>query len=270
MRAEVLWSATLAGAGFDVRLDAAAGAGLTGMTVWPADVEALGDRTADAAWRARDQGVSTLIAEAYTEWYPHAVPPVAFESSAWTLDTFRRTVEAFGCHDVCLVAPFKTDEPLSALAERFATVCDVFAVDDVTVHLEFSPFPPIGSLAAAWSIVQAADRPNAGVTLDSWHFFRGDPDLDLLRTIPGDRITSVQLNDGAAFLVESLVKDTFRHRRLPGDGDFALGALVDALRSIGGLRLVGPEVLSVELSDSLPPSELVARAAAACDAVLRR
>jgi sugar phosphate isomerase/epimerase len=270
MRAEVLWSATLLGAGFDVRLDAAAAAGLTGMTVGPADVAALGGGAPAAVRRARDLGVHTLIAEAFTEWYPHAEPPVPFESSSWTIDTFRRAAEVLGCRDVCLVAPFKTDEPLDALAERFGVACDAFAADGVAVHLEFSPFPPIGSLAAAWSVVQAAGRANAGITVDSWHFFRGDPDLDLLRTIPGDRIASVQLNDGAAQLVESLVKDTFRHRRLPGDGTFDLAGLVDALDSIGGLRLVGPEVLSIELSATLAPDELVGRAVAACDRVLSR
>jgi sugar phosphate isomerase/epimerase len=269
MRAEVLWSATLLGAGFDVRLDAAAAAGLTGMTVGPGDLAALGGAAGAAVRRAADLGVHTLIAEAYTEWYPHAEPPVPFESSSWTADTFRRTAEVFGCRDVCLVAPFKSGESFDALAEWFAAACDVFAADDLTVHLEFSPFPPIGSIAAAWSIVQAADRPNAGITVDSWHFFRGDPDLDRLRTIPGDRITSVQLNDGADQLVESLVKDTFRHRRLPGDGTFDLVGLVHALRSIGGLRLVGPEVLSTELSATSTPVDLVSRAVAACDRVLR-
>ena len=267
---DALWSATLLGAGFRTRLDAAVSADLTGMTVGPGDVEALGAGVGDAAQRARDLGVDTLIAEAYTEWYPHAVPPVPFESLAWDVDTFRRTASVFGCRDVCLVAPFKTDQPLDALAERFAAACDAFAVDGHTVHLEFSPFPPIGSLATAWSILQSADRPNAGITVDSWHFFRGDPDLDLLRSIPGDRITSVQLNDGSAEIVESLVKDTFLHRRLPGEGDFDLVGLVDALRSIDALHVVGAEVLSAELSAAMPPAELVRRAAAACERVLRR
>ena len=51
---------------------------------------------------------------------------------------------------------------------------------------------------------------------------------------------------GAADLEESLIKDTFRHRLLPGDGVFDLASVARALRAIGALRMIGP-VLSTEL-----------------------
>ena len=43
-----------------------------------------------------------------------------------------------------------------------------------------------------------ADRANGGIVFDTWHFFRGDPDFDLLATVPGDRIYCVQIDDAAA------------------------------------------------------------------------
>ena len=81
---------------------------------------------------------------------------------------------------VNVVAPFPTDESTDSLTERFAAICDRFADVGVAVHLEFTPLPPIGSLATAWEIVRGAGRPNGGILFDTWHFFRGQPDLELL------------------------------------------------------------------------------------------
>jgi sugar phosphate isomerase/epimerase len=137
----------------------------------------------------------------------------------------------------------------------------------VAAHLEFILWPPIDSLRVAWDVVRTADRPNGGILFDTWHFCRGAVDLELLATIPGERIFSVQLSDGAADLEESLIKDTLRHRLLPGDGVFDLTSVVRTLRAIGALRMTGPEVLSTEL-DALPPVEAARLAAEACDRVV--
>jgi sugar phosphate isomerase/epimerase len=190
--------------------------------------------------------------ESFSSWYDHEPPPKWFPPATDTLDDHLKAAESFGSTDLTVAAPFRTTtETTDSLTERFAAVCDRCAGAGIAVHLEFVPFPPIGSLAVAWEIVRGADRSNGGILFDTWHSFRSDPDLDLLATIPGDRIFSVQVSDGAAALQESLVKDTFRHRRLPGDGVFDLVGALRTLRSTGGLKLVGPEVLSIEL-DALP------------------
>jgi len=56
--------------------------------------------------------------------------------------------------------------------------------------------------------------------------------------VPGDRIFGVQISDGTRD-----DPDTFK-RRLPGEGEFDLPAVIAALDRIGGLRWIGPEVLS--------------------------
>jgi sugar phosphate isomerase/epimerase len=122
-------------------------------------------------------------------------------------------------------------------------------------------------LATAWEIVRGAARTNGGILFDTWHFFRGVPDLDLLAGVPGERIFSVQVSDGAPELRESLVKDTFRHRLLPGEGTFDLLGVLRVLRRTGGLNLVGPEVLSTEL-DALSAIEAARLAGEALDHVM--
>ena len=87
---------------------------------------------------------------------------------------------------------------------------------------------------------------NGGLTFDTWHFFRSDPDFGLLERIPGQRIFAVQLDDAAAEVRGTLWEDTL-HRLLPGDGVFDLPRVVQVLARTGALTLVGPEVISPEM-----------------------
>lgn len=267
---DVLWSATLGGAELPERVEAAAVNQFRGLTVRPDDLEGMsaGPRSLGSVLaRARDGGVDNLVLEGLSSWYDHEAPRVPFPSDRYTIDDHLRAAERFGSIECNIVAPFRTAETVESLTDRFARVCDRFARVGVNVHLEFTPFPPIASLATAWEIVRGADRGNGGIVVDTWHFFRGQPDLELLASIPGDRIFAVQVNDGAEALEESLAKDTYRHRRLPGDGTFDLIGVLRTLRRTGGLRLVGPEVLSVDF-DGVPPTEVARRVGTAIDRVM--
>lgn len=115
--------------------------------------------------------------------------------------------------------------------------------------------------------MRLADRPNGGIAFDAWHWFRGARDDALLERIPGERIFVVQLDDAAAEPIGSLVQDTWAHRRLPGEGDFDLAALLAILRRKPGLGPFGIEVLSEQLWQ-LEPAELGRRCGAALRGVL--
>jgi sugar phosphate isomerase/epimerase len=87
-----------------------------------------------------------------------------------------------------------------------------------------------------------------------------------LHAIPGDRVTGVQLNDAPAH-VDDVMNDAMRLRRLPGDGDFDLDALVLTLRSEGAVAPMGIEVMSEELYE-LDPLEVGRRAGITLHALL--
>jgi sugar phosphate isomerase/epimerase len=270
MARAMLWSGTLGGATLIDRLDAAAANGYRGISVRVDDLEQLagaGIDVREVMRRERDRGLETVVIEANSRWYDHGPPPVPFPSDAYSVDDHLTAAAVVGARHLNLIAPFGSTASIDWLTEQFAMTCDRCADAGVTVHLEFILWPPVDSLRVAWNMVRAADRPNGGIMLDTWHFCRGDPDLALLASIPADRIFSVQLSDGAPDIKESLVKDTFRHRLLPGDGVFDLAAVVRTLQDMGGLHLVGPEVLSTEL-DELAPSEAARLAAEACDRVV--
>jgi 4-hydroxyphenylpyruvate dioxygenase len=118
------------------------------------------------------------------------------------------------------------------------------------------------SLAERAEVATLAGRPNGGVVFDTWHYLRGRRDDALLAAAAPELIMAVQVDDAAAEPVGSLLEDTWRHRRLPGDGDFDLATVLGILQGKAGVGPFGIEVLSEALW-TLPPAEVGRRAGAA-------
>ena len=118
--------------------------------------------------------------------------------------------------------------------------------------LEFIPLWGIGDLASAWQILQIANRPNTGLAFDFWHYIRGGRDDALLRSIPGSKISYVQVTDAEGSLPtgRSLFDDCLFHRLPPGQGGLPIKQLLDILCEIGGIERLGPEVFSANWSSA--------------------
>ena len=263
LQRDILWSATVGPSTLEQRIEAAAASGYPKLSVSPADHRDLvesGASVSDAVTAAADRGVEFAVIDAIVDWYPYEPPKRPFPGRPVIVDDLLVAAAQMGSTVATALAPYPTTASIDALVESFAALCDRCAEGGVSVQLEFTPFPPVPDLETAWQIITGADRPNAGIMFDCWHWFRGRPDGDLLASIPGERILGVQVSDGGRELTESLVKDTYLHRRLPGDGDFDLAGVLGTLRDIGGLRNAGPEVLSVELA-KLGPLEAARLAA---------
>jgi sugar phosphate isomerase/epimerase len=242
-----LWAATV---GFDgpleERLEAAAGAGYQRLSLSPVDVARSAEAGVGAGslrHAAESRGLRWIL-DPVVAWLPAGAAsrsPLA-RFSIPDVAGIAETLDAVSMSAIALTSKaHETDR----LAEAFAGLCD--AVDGVDVHLEFLPMTVVTDVRTAWDVVRAAGRDNGGIVFDTWHFFRGNPDLDVLAGIPGDRIFAVQVNDASSEPSGTLWEDTF-HRLLPGDGDFDLASVMGVLDSIGGLSWVGPEVFSEELS----------------------
>jgi sugar phosphate isomerase/epimerase len=103
--------------------------------------------------------------------------------------------------------------PIAQVTESFAAIADKAATHGLHCVLEFIPIWGIGDLATAWQIVRTVNRSNAGLAFDFWHYIRGGPDDSLLRSIPGDKISYVQVADAEATLPanRSLFDDCLFH-----------------------------------------------------------
>lgn len=165
--------------------------------------------------------------------------------------------ETFGATYLQAIGPYAGT--LADAIDAYGALCDRARVHGLTVGLEFLPFTNIPDLATAATIVEGADRDNGGVCVDAWHFFRGTPDVDALRHLPGDLIANVQLNDGPLEPEDSdYLRDCMTNRRCPGDGEFDLVPFVRAIAETGYRAPVSIEVISHEL-DRIPPTEATDR-----------
>lgn len=265
----VLWAGTV---GFDSdlddRMEAAASNGYSMVSLGPHDVDTAtrhGVTARELRHRAEDRGL-TWVMDPIMNWHP-VHKPSRLIHAMFSVEAVLGMCNELGAPSVSPIAASHTAEP-DQLVEHFARLCDMAADVGVRCHLEFMPMSAIPDLRTAWDIVRSADRPNGGLMFDTWHFFRSDPDFDLLATIPGDRIFAVQFDDAASDVAGSLWDDT-SNRLLPGDGSFDLPRVIEVLDRVGGLEVIGPEVINPS-SASVPAVELARVARERVEALLRR
>src|SRR5262249_33029719 len=134
------------------------------------------------------------------------------------------------------------------------------------VALEFLPFGGIADIATGRALVEAVGRRNAGLNVDSYHYFRGGPDRDVLRAV-GDRAFMIQLDDADAEVVGELFEDTMLRRRYPGDGAFDLVDFLSILDDAGASCPKSVEILSTD-HQALAVEEAARRAYDATRAVV--
>jgi sugar phosphate isomerase/epimerase len=254
---------------FAERVAAAADAGFVGLGLLVDDYASMRDAgISDAELRAilDDHGLRVLELEFLFDWTldgGRGREAAAREATLHEMaDLF--TPDHLNVGD--LNAPGE-GPPIDVVVERFGAVCDRAAEHDARVALEFLPWTAIPDLRAAWDIVRGAARPNAGVLVDAWHYFRGNPDAELLASLPAGHVVAVQLGDADAEPVGPLFEDAMFRRRLPGEGAFDLTSLIRTLDRVGVAAPYSVEIMSSE-EQARPVRDAATRAYRAARAVL--
>jgi len=259
--------------GFAERVAAAADAGFRGIGLLGADHhlanrEGLDDVT--MAMILADHDLAIAEVEFLMEWSAGPDEPERQAVARMLEDQVWATADAFGPRVVSvgeLVGPEQLP-PFDLVVERFGGLCDRAAAHGLLVALEFTPWSGIPDIATAAAIVQAVDRPNAGINLDSWHWFRGAPNAEVLRAV-ADRIFMLQIDDADQAVVGTLYEDTTLRRRYPGEGSFDLAGLLLLCRDAGVDAPVSVEIMSTE-HQALPVAEAARRAYTSTRRVLDR
>ncbi|MXZ88912.1 MAG: sugar phosphate isomerase/epimerase [Dehalococcoidia bacterium] len=251
---------------FAERVRAARASGFAGISMWMShydEARAEGLSHADMRALLDDAGVVLAMLEYITAW---ANGPGDRDAIVEETARICGIAEELGA-DTVLAVTMEPATDLAAAAEGLAIACDVAARHGQQLGVEFLPWTGIPSLAAAWPIVRDADRPNAGLVLDAWHWFRSGPDPDLLRAIPGEKVIHLQISDAPAQPAPDVVAETIGHRLLPGHGDVDLAGLLRILDETGRRGPTAVEVFSDWLRGH-PIDEGARRAAEAARAVL--
>jgi len=259
--------------GFAERVAAAAAAGFSGIGLLGFDHQLAlhaGLTDLDLTGILFDHDVELAEVEFLMDWSAGPEEPERVAAARILEDQVWAVADVFGPRVVSVgeVGPPEQLPPFDLLAERFGALCDRAAAHGLLVALEFLPWSGIPDIAAAAALVEAVGRPNAGINLDAWHWFRGNPSAEVLRAV-ADRIFVLQLDDADRTVVGSLPEDTTLRRRCPGEGSFDLVGLLMLARDAGVDAPISVEVMSTE-HYALPVEEAARRAYTATRAVIDR
>lgn len=264
----VMYNATVRSLPFEDQCRAAALVGCNALTISPTEYLKIlnsGTTTREMLTIAADNGVTITHLDPFARWTPKWEPKhhqglYDLALIAFDIDDFLRMAEALHCRSFTAVGShFPGSLELTELIDHFGSLCQRARKLDMRVDLEFVPFWGINSLDMAWRIVSGAGAANSGLMFDIWHHRRSHSSDELLGTIPGSRITGVQLNDGDSEVPEgtNIIQDCLMGRRPPGDGEFRVREVVAILRNKGGLNNVGLEIFSAAF-DEMSIEQIVA------------
>ncbi|HUI87950.1 MAG TPA: TIM barrel protein [Anaerolineales bacterium] len=112
---------------------------------------------------------------------------------------------------------------------RFAQVCDLAAQYGLRVELEYVPISAVKNLAGVVNVLNAVDRPNAGILVDIHHFHRaGDNPEDLAR-LPRRWFHMVHLCDAKAEIPTNpneMMHILREDREYPGEGGIDIRSIL--------------------------------------------
>ena len=273
-RERVLYAGTCQGTPPLERFSAAKAAGFTTVTLFTSDlVVARGAGLSNADLKAAIAEAGLLLGdiEIVGKWLPGQQPgtpllPPAMAAAMMvgTPEKICKAAVELGARAVTVADLFGLPFDGPEVARHFARVCDVAADHGLAVTLEFVPTGCVQTVAQAREVLERADRANAGMLIDSYHFFRAGSRLEDMARVPAELIAAWQMNDAGTTPATDDQFADMMIRSMPGDGEFDLAGLMQAIAATGTTAPGGIEVFSVELV-RLPFAELARRSAQGLD-----
>jgi sugar phosphate isomerase/epimerase len=166
-------------------------------------------------------------------------------------DHFRKRLELcqyFGITTMLVAADFAEAIDQTSLGRALVSLKQAAqwaGAFDVTLALEFRGKNTFcASLDTAIALVEQCDEPNVGINLDVFHYYTGPSKFEDFAHLSVNRLAHVQIADLAG-VARELATDS--DRILPGDGDFQLGAIIDAVRRLGYQGWISLELMNPTL-----------------------
>lgn len=160
------------------------------------------------------------LARIYDGLDPHRYLP-AFEAAA----------ELGGRH---VLTSIWTDD-LPRATHLFAQICDLARPYHLTVELEFVPIASVNNLALALQVLEAADRENAGLLIDTHHFHRSRDKVEDLEKVPRKWFRYVHLCDAPGTIPstrEEMTRILREERLYVGEGGIDLASILATIPQV--------------------------------------
>jgi sugar phosphate isomerase/epimerase len=252
----VMWAGTIGlESPIHARIEAARAAGCQRISVAGPDFLDAALPPAEIGRIARDAGLG-LVIDPIMGWCGDERMPGPY--GALSSDEMLAIARDLEAEMITALGPFQPGITRDGVAHSFAKLCDQAGDFGARVHLEFMPGTATVDIVGATELIDAAGRDNGGILVDTFHFFRGNPDMGALAKVPGDRVFAVQVSDAPVEFSGDYGEATF-NRLLPGDGAIDLPAVLGTLDQLGGLHWVGAEVISPTTA-AMPPGEAASEA----------
>lgn len=135
------------------------------------------------------------------------------------------------------------DYSVEHTAKKLQELCE--RAKGYIIALEPMPYSGLPNMKKTWAIMQAANRDNAMLLLDTWHWVRANQSYDLLTPEQAKKVISIQIDDAYERpYAESILRDESMHDRLaPGTGKADTVGFLKMIKDAG----IEPKVIGVEV-----------------------
>ena len=116
--------------------------------------------------------------------------------------------------------------------DRFARICDLAAPLGLGIDLEFPSWTETPNLSSAAEILDAVQKPNAGILVDLLHFDRSDSSTEELKRLPRHWFRYAHVCDAPGKrpgTTKGLVHTARTERLFPGDGGIDVRGILSCL-----------------------------------------
>lgn len=124
------------------------------------------------------------------------------------------------------------DTDWARLVHNFGNLCDLLNGYGLTADVEFLTWTQMRGVNEAAQLLQAANRSNVGITVDTLHFYRSGCTLEDLAEVPPELFHFIQISDAPAAgpsSTDGLIFAARENRLDPGAGELDLAGVVQAL-----------------------------------------
>ncbi|SDG35588.1 bifunctional sugar phosphate isomerase/epimerase/4-hydroxyphenylpyruvate dioxygenase family protein [Paraburkholderia phenazinium] len=204
------------------KLTAIQAAGFDGVEIFENDLLYFDGSPADVRRMAADLGLKIMLFQPFRDF-----EGVSAERLARNLDRVKRKFDLM--HElgadrllVCSNVSADTLRDDGLIVEQLGSLALAAQQAGVIAGYEALAWGRhVNSYRHAWRLVNAVNHPNLGIVLDSFHTLSINDPVDEIASIPGERITFVQIADAPKLAMDVL--EWSRHYRcFPGQGDFDL------------------------------------------------
>lgn len=215
------------------KIPAIARAGFTGVEIFENDILTYDGSIAQLRELIESHGLQIVAYQPFRDFegLPEPWRSRAFERARYKLDLSAE----LGCDLLMICSSLSTQalDGIDRAAGDLAELGELAAQRGVRLAYEALGWGRfINDYRDSWEVVRRADHASVGLCLDTFHIFSRETPLNVIESIPGDRIFLVQVADAPRMSLDTL--SWSRHYRcFPGQGELPLDEFMNRLAATG-------------------------------------